>query len=153
MLKNCRCLFAKEILALSLSSTLIISSVYSQNSDSLKVTNLWLSDKKAVAPGSLIASCIVEEKGDIPYKRYALIYIDYDGSGNNLKLVLEKTAIQWGGWEWEEVPWFSPVTEKKSCRVSVGNSDCIVAMAGQINIRLKLIDTLGNISAQKEMAK
>jgi len=131
---------------------LMPQSVHSQTSP-LKVTNLWLNDKKPLKPGSLIASCIVEEDGDIPHKRYALIYIDYDHAADNLNLVLEKTAVRWGGWEWEEVPWFSPVSEKKSCRAGRGGSECLIAMAGEVNIKLKLVDSLGGISAQKETAK
>ncbi|MBU1113026.1 MAG: hypothetical protein KKH93_04045 [Candidatus Omnitrophica bacterium] len=142
----------KRILSVSAGLFLLVTSADAQSLNS-KVTNFILNNKQPVTPGNLIASCIVQEGGDIPYKRYALVYLDYDSS-NNIKMVLEKTAVQWGGWGWVEISWFSPLIEKKSCRLfNLSGSECTVAMAGEVAIKLKLIDGLGGLSAEKEMIK
>lgn len=125
---------------------LVCFSLYSQGSAS-KISDFKINKKQPVSPGKIIASCVVAEGGDIPYKRYALVYTDF--RDNTIRMLLEKTVVQWGGWSWFEVTWFSPVTQKQSCRVSLDNPECTVALAPEIKLKLKLIDSLGDIRVEQ----
>ncbi|MCF7907567.1 MAG: hypothetical protein K9L86_01650 [Candidatus Omnitrophica bacterium] len=142
--KACRTLFLVVILALSLN--LSVSNVYSQNS-TFKVSEFNINKKQPVSPGEIIASCVVEERGDIPYRRYALVYTDFEN--NNAKMLLEKTVVQWGGWGWSEVTWFSPTTERKSCKLSLVGSECTVTLTPKADLKLILNDDAGNINIRK----
>jgi len=135
-----------NLVLIIISLSLIVPNLYSQNSN-FKVSEFKINQKPEIAPGDIIASCVVEEGGDIPYKRYALVYTDFEN--NNIKMLLEKTVVQWGGWSWSEVSWFSPITERKSCRVSSVVSECTVTLASQAEVKLKLIDNSGNIRVEK----
>jgi len=143
---NIKMKFSNKIQTLVVGFSLVWFSVYPQSSAS-KISDFKVNEKQSLSPGEIIASCVVEEGGDIPYKRYALVYTDFED--NTIRMLLEKTVVQWGGWSWSEVTWFSPVTQKKSCRVSLENSECIVTLAPETELKLKLIDSLGDIRVEQ----
>lgn len=139
-------LFLSRLLVMLIALSFLSLGSYSQDAD-YKVSDFKVNSNQAVSPGQIIASCVVAEGGDIPYKRYALIYTAYEN--DSIKMLLEKTVVSWTGWGWSEVSWFSPVTERRSCRAHLWDRECRVDLAPEAAVKLKLIDAVGNIQIRK----
>lgn len=107
-----------------------------------------VSPSQPFSPGDIVAEWITEEKGNqTPHKRHTLIYTGFEN--NTIKLLLEHTVIQWEGWQWAEVKWFSSATENQSCTVSSYRPECNLPLGNSLSIRLKVLNKRGEIMAEK----
>ncbi len=142
----------KFFLPLAAVSGLAFLSVFSQNypgSLEIKVQSFKVSQKQPISPGSVLATCVTENKSEsTPHKRHTLIYMSF--SDNSLKAVLEHTVVRWEGWKWVEANFFSSTTEDKHCWFSSsGSQDCVISLAPATAVKISVVDEKGNVTVEK----
>jgi hypothetical protein len=119
-------------------------SALSENITKKSIRQFQINPNQPFSPGNIIASCITEETGALPYKRHSLIYIGFDS--DTVKVLRESTVVKWEAWKWVDVPWFSSATENLSCKVS-SSSECIFTLVESISVKIEVIDGDGHIKA------